>query len=494
MKSPRRPASYCLIFFSVLQHLNAEIVGTKTVTTAGDSGPGSLRAIIASAVNGDTITFDSSLSGATIPLTSGSLTISDLVASIDASQLTSKITISGSGLSRLFSIAGASDITLRNLALRDGRSTNQGGGGILLAEGSLQMFDCVVSNCFATYNGGGINLALGVTATFDRCLIVGNTSTNLGFGGGFFIGGSSATTMRNCVLSGNSNPFGGGIAMANTSPTIVNCTIQGNAGGGIRCDSQSSPQLTNSILWDNYDTSGTTAAQQLKSLNNSLPATSYSLIQGAANSGSFGNGNSVAWGTGNLNGDLTESNPKFVGENYPSSSPETSRDLRLLATSPALNVGNNPANSGTLDVAGASRIQGPTIDLGAYEGGFATFALFYPTTSPAEDDNFNGISNLQEYGMGFNPSSAPISQATPAMSYDDNGLLLTAYQRTNSLDLSPRLQTSTSIDGDWTDVIENLHYTTASASATNPDQIQIVYRLITPSPRRFYRQSFLLAP
>ena len=44
---------------------------TLTVTTTADSGPGSLRAAIAAASDGDTIQFDAALNGQTITLTSG---------------------------------------------------------------------------------------------------------------------------------------------------------------------------------------------------------------------------------------------------------------------------------------------------------------------------------------------------------------------------------------------------------------------------------------
>ena len=46
-------------------------MSTITVTTNADSGEGTLRNAIASAADGDTIKFDSSLSGETIALTSG---------------------------------------------------------------------------------------------------------------------------------------------------------------------------------------------------------------------------------------------------------------------------------------------------------------------------------------------------------------------------------------------------------------------------------------
>src|SRR5579864_2297375 len=54
---------------------NRRLLSALTVTTAADSGAGSLRADIATANSGDTINFASSLKGQTINLTSGELLI-----------------------------------------------------------------------------------------------------------------------------------------------------------------------------------------------------------------------------------------------------------------------------------------------------------------------------------------------------------------------------------------------------------------------------------
>jgi hypothetical protein len=51
------------------------VPSTLTVTSAADSGTGSLRAEIAAAQSGDTINFAPSLAGQTITLTSGELAI-----------------------------------------------------------------------------------------------------------------------------------------------------------------------------------------------------------------------------------------------------------------------------------------------------------------------------------------------------------------------------------------------------------------------------------
>ena len=71
-----------------------------TVTTNADSGSGSLRAAIASAASGDSITFTNTLSGATITLGSV-LTVSNSL-SIIASGPASGIKVSGNNSNQVF--------------------------------------------------------------------------------------------------------------------------------------------------------------------------------------------------------------------------------------------------------------------------------------------------------------------------------------------------------------------------------------------------------
>ncbi|MCF7855634.1 MAG: calcium-binding protein, partial [Candidatus Pacebacteria bacterium] len=72
------------------------------MTSAADSGAGSLRAAIAAATPGTTITFNTALSGQTILLTSGQIPINSSV-DIDASALSGGITIDGNANGRIFS-------------------------------------------------------------------------------------------------------------------------------------------------------------------------------------------------------------------------------------------------------------------------------------------------------------------------------------------------------------------------------------------------------
>jgi hypothetical protein len=100
-----------------------------TVTNTHDSGPGSLRAAIAAAgsgetitfepsLDGETITFEPSLDGQTITLTSREL---DIARSLDIEGPgAGRLTVSGGGTSRVFDVASGIDVTLSGLTIANG--------------------------------------------------------------------------------------------------------------------------------------------------------------------------------------------------------------------------------------------------------------------------------------------------------------------------------------------------------------------------------------
>jgi uncharacterized protein (TIGR03118 family) len=95
------------------------VPSTLTVTSAADSGTGSLRAEIAAANSGDTINFARNLIGQTIALTSGELAINK---SLDIEGPGAKLlTISGKSASRIFNISGSStNVEIERLTIANG--------------------------------------------------------------------------------------------------------------------------------------------------------------------------------------------------------------------------------------------------------------------------------------------------------------------------------------------------------------------------------------
>ncbi|NEO87791.1 MAG: DUF4347 domain-containing protein, partial [Spirulina sp. SIO3F2] len=249
-------------------------LATLTVQNAGDNltvdGSLTLREALQAAntdslVDGqmgsgtDTIMFDTSgvfATAQTITTTLGEFTISDDVVIQGTGQ--SQLAIDGGGTNRVFNITNG-DVTLRNLTVRNGRTTLSGGGiqlnsftnSLMLEQvniignsaglrgGGIYAFSKVtaigsfISGNVAGFSGGGISSGNDVTVISST--VLSNSAVNRG--GGIYTNFSSSTTVTNSPVSGNSaGDLGGGIFALNDA-TITNSTVSGNSainrGGGI---------------------------------------------------------------------------------------------------------------------------------------------------------------------------------------------------------------------------------------------------------------------
>ena len=130
------------------------------------------------------------------------------------------------------------NITLENLTITGGYSTN--GGGVKLDSGDVKIISCdihgnktlILTSCDISDNtllglGGGISF-VGGTITMTDCNITNNTAQILQ-GGGFAAAGSTIT-MTNCKITGNNSGIkGGGFYLIGTAKlTATNCDISGN--------------------------------------------------------------------------------------------------------------------------------------------------------------------------------------------------------------------------------------------------------------------------
>jgi hypothetical protein len=103
------------------------VLSTLTVTSAADSGQGSLRATIASASGGDTIVFALRLDGETISLTSGELAISQSLTIKGPGP--GQLDVDAGGASRVFDITSSSaTVTISGLTISGGNA--EAGWGI----------------------------------------------------------------------------------------------------------------------------------------------------------------------------------------------------------------------------------------------------------------------------------------------------------------------------------------------------------------------------
>jgi len=243
-----------------------------SVTNTADSGPGSLRAAVANSASGFTITFAPALSGQTILLTSGQITLNQNL-TLDASGLSNGISINGNNAGRVFEVSNAT-VVLNSLAITNGEDnkdindTSGGGGGIFIYSGNLTLNNCTVAGNSATnsWGGGGIYINSG-NLTLNNCTVAGNSANDSWCGGGG-IYNNGTMTLNQCTLSGNSanDVYGGGI-YNNGTMSLIQCTLSGNSatnsgagGGGIL--NGYTLTLYNSIVAgnspDNLDGDGTT--------------------------------------------------------------------------------------------------------------------------------------------------------------------------------------------------------------------------------------------
>lgn len=226
-----------------------------TVTSAADSGAGSLRQAILAAGAGQVIDFSPAVfTDASHTITLSSELVLDKQLTLDASALTSGVTVSGNGATRLVSVTAAGNVTLKKLRLDGGNSAGaaaNGFGGAVFNAGHARLEDCMVSHSTAVNYGGGISS----TGSLEliRSTVNGNSAGSLG--GGIYSASSGDLLVTNSTIAGNSAVlFGGGIY--HTSPlTFIHATLTenhaGNKGGGIYNDFGSALTLRSSIVAGN---------------------------------------------------------------------------------------------------------------------------------------------------------------------------------------------------------------------------------------------------
>ncbi|MGD1950861.1 MAG: hypothetical protein ACFB14_14605, partial [Leptolyngbyaceae cyanobacterium] len=202
-------------------------MATLTVTNTNNGGAGSLRAAIASANDGDTIRFSSTLANQTIRL-ERQLVI-DKSLTIDGSDARN-LTLSGENQTRIMHISyDYSDVELRNLTFANGRAVDDD------PDTALQ--------------GGAIEVRDSNTLVVENSRFIDNRGER---GGAIFISYGSADTIKDSVFDGNDgtstdgfsagaiSTFGGG-----TGAQVVNTNGVRDVGGGAFLDISGSTFINN---------------------------------------------------------------------------------------------------------------------------------------------------------------------------------------------------------------------------------------------------------
>lgn len=220
------------------------------VTTNLDDGLGSLRSVLLGVSSGDTITFDPAIFGDTIHLENELQICSDVTI---MGPTAPSISISGGDSCRIMYITRGHHVEISNLNFVNGNATSGEDGGALNVFGSIHLKNCLLTNNYASDDGGAIAIAeLGATAVLDSCKLIQNTC---GDDGGAFRCFEGQLTLNATTVKNNSSPSYGGALSNSGIVTIFNSTFSHNQaaehGGALRNFGTGILNLTNTTISEN---------------------------------------------------------------------------------------------------------------------------------------------------------------------------------------------------------------------------------------------------
>ncbi|MEG4048624.1 MULTISPECIES: DUF4347 domain-containing protein, partial [unclassified Microcoleus] len=327
-------------------------LATLVVANNSDSGPGSLRAAIASAVAGDIITFAPGLASQTITLTSGQLDIPvGKNITIDGAAAPG-LTISGNNTSRAFfvnaNVATATNFVVKNLIITNGKTTDRGGAIGTTDEVNLTVDNVQFNNNVADKGGGAIFGNFNNTLTVTNSKFNGNVATaandERGAGAIGFLS-FKTITVTNSDFTNNKGINGGAINSLQGKLTIDNSRFIGNDttaatfatgksndflrgfGGALYTDRASNPseasgtiKITKSVFQDNKGRGEGGAAYLFTGTQDSVSIADSTFQNNEILSlpgGNDGVGGGLVNLSNGLNKGLTVSNTTFAGNKAP---------------------------------------------------------------------------------------------------------------------------------------------------------------------------------
>jgi len=284
------------------------------------------------------------------------------------------------------------------------------GAGIFAGGPDAAVGPAMVNNVIFTNtatDGGGIYCA--APAAISRNLIVRNLAAR---GAGVFSAGSNAAILG-CVITGNTADTAGGLYCREDAASVTLTTITGNRaadlGPAVFAESGSRARFDSTIIWSNA--SGSAAEIWLEHSSPELAGPDLGFarccIAGGRSRIIAFPGCSVTWGEGNLDVD-----PRFVyssvwTDNGTPNAPLDDRfipgNYRLAAGSPCIDAGLPGELPDETDIAGAPRLAGSAVDMGAfeYQGSALLFVDDDAPLDPAPGDP--AVSDPLEDGTAAHP-------------------------------------------------------------------------------------------
>ncbi|MBR4146931.1 MAG: T9SS type A sorting domain-containing protein [Bacteroidales bacterium] len=307
-------------------------------------------------------------------------------------------------------ISRCKDVEINHSTLRYNFS-REFGGAVYANDSRVRFTDCCVKgnkvytgdNIYAMYGGGACFLkcsvemermefrdnvgqtCIGGALSLDSCSLVLDRSifvNNIGInGGGMYLMRSNhkECRMSNLLFDDNfSGHFGGGFALADVSPEIYNVLVINNQSEGVSCNGiffygNSSPMLTNCIVYGNYPPESglveDTTQMWVWTTDGFAPEFRNCLVEGGLRS--IHSAEFI-----NVFEDIIDTDPLFVDA--------ANHDFRLTSNSPCLDMGSVDTPdyiTDGLDLDGLPRCINNRIDLGPYESQVAS--VLQHTMQPA---------------------------------------------------------------------------------------------------------------
>ncbi len=261
-------------------------------------------------------------------------------------------------------------------------------GGAVFSDGPLTTKNCVFSENCAASVGGGIYGSARIEITgsvFER------DSTNANGGAVCASGTGNLYSVGNFFNSNYALGSGGALSIGAGSDTVVNNVFVANksgSGGGsgldVRATANAVSFVANNSIAQNVTTG--TGALRISGSAGTVKVYNNLLWGNSAGSGTADINNATSGATVTQSNNYTTPNPQFTNASNPIGTDNiwgTADDgLQISSTSSAVNAGNNAYTAGlTTDITGAARIQGGTVDAGAYESPVAACPDISSTSS-----------------------------------------------------------------------------------------------------------------